>query len=493
MKLRFVIPIIVSLLFLSISRIIANASTEVVLKSRLPYEVHHMNTNKETLSINGWAFINSNQHFLNETTHVISIEFTSIHDRFEVEASLVSHNMTSLMFYRGSRMCDLTEYFQVSSVCNYYYYNVGFELSVDFNRFLPNQTYQAMIVVYAKQTNQTFKTQLFFPMNEQIVQAYGDYEFTINSNIKDTKLVVTHSNVVVRSGPGQTHPVVHAGGSCSLAYGNQLFYRKDRMFETIFDKRVIDLVTFYQLIGQVEGCYQNRQRVKEGSVITPMWIASPFIEYGGTMLTITNRLINTSPVLTLIHPTIQRHESFEPLEFVTAFDKEEGDLTTSIQVISNKVNISEVGIYEVILRVEDQYDYFDQQTMYVTVIDNNHPPIIIASNQTIRQYSVFNPRLNVYAYDQEDGDLTDHIVITSLIDSHQLGDQNQCYAVTDSDATTTTKCVVITVVEGFVITQPRFVSWYIGTNEDELWRFYQHIFNREMTNKLSILENRLIN
>jgi hypothetical protein len=491
MKLRLVIPIIISLLFLSIGRIIANASTEVVLKSKLPYEIHHMTTTNEALNINGWAFINSSQHFVDESTHTISIEFTSINDRFEVEASLINHNMTTMMFYRGSRMCDPAEYFQVSSVCNYNYSKVGFVLSIDFSRFLPNDTYHAMVVVYAKQTNQTYKTQLYFPMNEQIVQAYGDYAFTINSNIKDTKLVVTHSNVVVRDGPGQTYPVIHAGASCSLAYGNQLFYRKDRSFETLLDKRVIDLVTYYKIIGQVEGCYQNRQRVKEGNDINPMWIASPFIEYGGMMLTVNNRLINESPILTLIHPTILRHESFNPLDFASAFDKEEGDLTSSIQVLSNNVNVTKVGIYEVMLRVEDQYDYFDQQVMYVTVIDNNHPPIIVANNQTIRQYSVFNPRLNVYAYDQEDGDLTHKVVVSNVINSHQLGDHNQCYAVTDSDFITTTKCVVITVVASFEVTQPRFASVYIGVREDDLWISYLHVFNREMLNRKPIIEYRL--
>jgi hypothetical protein len=493
MKLRFIIPIIVSLLFLSITRIITNASTEVVLKSKLPYEIHHMSTSDDALTMNGWAFINSNQHFIDESTHTISIEFSSINNRFEVEATLINHNMTTLMFYRGSRMCESQEYFQVSSSCNYYYKNVGFELTVDFSRFLPNDTYHAMVVVYAKQTNQTFKTQLFFPMKEQIIQSYGDYAFTINSNIKDTKLVVSHSNVVVRNGPGQTHAVVHAGASCSLAYGNQLFYRKDRSFVNLLDKRVVDLVSYYKIMGQIEGCFQHRQRVKEGQDINPMWIASPFIEYGGIMLTVNNRLINEAPNLTLEHPIIQKYESFNPLDYASAFDKEEGDLTSSIKTISNKVNVSAVGIYEVTLRVEDQYGYFDEQVMFVTVIDNNHPPIIIASNQVIRQFSVFNPRVNVYAHDKEDGDLTHAIVLLNKINSSQLGDQNQCYSVKDSQLAAASKCVVISVVEGFITTQPRFASLHIGTTKDELWKSYQHIFNREMTNRITILENKLVN
>ncbi len=488
MKIKHFIPILVSLLFLSVSRLFVNASVSVVLKSELPYEVHQMLTTNDTLIIQGWAFINSNQHFTDETTHTITIEFTSTNDRFSVATTLVDHDMTQLMFYRGSRMCGANEYNKSSSICNYTYQNVGFDATIDFNRFLPNEKYSAMIVVVAKQTNKVVKTQLYFPMKEQIIQPYDDYEFTISSNINETKLTITHSNVVVRDGPGQNYSVIRAGQTCSVTYGNQLFYRKDRVFNHIYDKSVLNLVTYYQIKGQIDGCYNQRQRVREGIEIDSMWIASPFIEYGGLMLTITNKLINKAPKLQIDHPTINRGNRFYPLDFTQAFDHEEGDLSDKIKVISSDVNKDIVGIYHVVLRVEDKHGYFDQQTMIVTVIDNNHPPVIFAEDRIIRQYSVFNPLDGVYAYDNEDGNLTHQLVVLNYVDTSVLNKQNQCYSVTDSEIVTTTTCVVITVIQALEITQSRFASKHIDIRSNELWNAYQNIFDREMTNEVTILE-----
>lgn len=62
---------------------------------------------------------------------------------------------------------------------------------------------------------------------------------------------------------------------------------------------------------------------------------------------------NQSPVIRIEDRIIGKGNTFNPLEGVTAWDEEDGDLTANIEVIDNTVNVNEIGIYEVTYRVQD--------------------------------------------------------------------------------------------------------------------------------------------
>ena len=62
---------------------------------------------------------------------------------------------------------------------------------------------------------------------------------------------------------------------------------------------------------------------------------------------------NQSPVINAQNRIVNKGDSFNPLEGVTAMDEEDGELTANIEVINNTVNVNEIGIYEVTYRVQD--------------------------------------------------------------------------------------------------------------------------------------------
>ncbi|WP_212724919.1 leucine-rich repeat domain-containing protein, partial [Turicibacter bilis] len=62
---------------------------------------------------------------------------------------------------------------------------------------------------------------------------------------------------------------------------------------------------------------------------------------------------NTIPSITAKDRVLNRFDKFDPLDGVTAFDEEDGDLTESIQVIENKVDVTKSGNYRVIYEVTD--------------------------------------------------------------------------------------------------------------------------------------------
>ena len=78
----------------------------------------------------------------------------------------------------------------------------------------------------------------------------------------------------------------------------------------------------------------------------------------------------------------------------------------------------------------------------------NHAPVITATNRSIVQGTKFNPKDQVSATDQEDGNITNKIeVITNTVDIDKVGDYEVTYQVTDAHGVTTTKTIIVTVTE----------------------------------------------
>ncbi|MBS3203900.1 leucine-rich repeat domain-containing protein [Turicibacter bilis] len=76
---------------------------------------------------------------------------------------------------------------------------------------------------------------------------------------------------------------------------------------------------------------------------------------------------NTIPSITAKDRVLNRFDKFDPLDGVTAFDEEDGDLTESIQVIENKVDVTKSGNYRVIYEVTDRDGNCVTEEISVTV------------------------------------------------------------------------------------------------------------------------------
>ena len=153
-------------------------------------------------------------------------------------------------------------------------------------------------------------------------------------------------------------------------------------------------------------------------------------------------VVNTPPVITASDKTIKVGEEFNPLEGVTANDTEDGDITGQI-VVDNKVDINTSGVYEVVYSVKDSQEKETSLTIKVTVEEvskpsegeqkPNTPPVITASDKTIKDGDEFNPLEGVTANDVEDGDITNNIVVEGNVDVTKPGEYEIVYKVADSN------------------------------------------------------------
>ncbi|MBC2137517.1 DUF5011 domain-containing protein [Listeria innocua] len=161
--------------------------------------------------------------------------------------------------------------------------------------------------------------------------------------------------------------------------------------------------------------------------------------------TITVTVTNERPVITATDQSVSLDASFDPLENVSAYDAEEGDITTSIHIVSNNVDTATEGTYQVVYSVVDGYGKAAQEvTIQITV--NNDLPIITATDKVILAGEMFDPLEEVTATDQQDGDLTSAIrILHNEVDTTTPGTYSVTYEVTDQNGGTATKTVIITV------------------------------------------------
>ncbi|EPB8164328.1 TPA: DUF5011 domain-containing protein, partial [Clostridium perfringens] len=122
---------------------------------------------------------------------------------------------------------------------------------------------------------------------------------------------------------------------------------------------------------------------------------------------------------------------------VTAKDKEDGDLTSSLKVVTNEVNTKVPGKYKVVYEVTDKGGAKTSKTVTVTVVSNDSPVISGVENLVLKEGTAFDPMTGVTAKDTEDGDLTSKVEVKGSVDANKPGEYELVYTVVDKDGNKT--------------------------------------------------------
>ncbi|MGL5675552.1 MAG: immunoglobulin-like domain-containing protein, partial [Cellulosilyticaceae bacterium] len=157
--------------------------------------------------------------------------------------------------------------------------------------------------------------------------------------------------------------------------------------------------------------------------------------------------VNKAPVIAgANNVTLTVGDSFDEMAGVTAHDEEDGDLTNAIVVVG-EVDTNVAGIYDLTYTVVDSEGLEARATRQVTVEPkvNKAPVIAGANNVTLVEGDTFDEMAGVTAHDEEDGDLTNAIVVEGEVDADVAGIYDLTYTVADSEGLETTATRVITV------------------------------------------------
>ena len=182
----------------------------------------------------------------------------------------------------------------------------------------------------------------------------------------------------------------------------------------------------------------------------------------------TTTITNQPPVINASNKTIVQGQTFDAKKDVTATDPEDGNLTSSIQVVESNVNNKVVGTYKVKYQVTDSKKETVIKEITVTVTQNQKPSIN-AKDKTVNLNSTFNALDGVTATDPEDGNITNIRVTSNNVNTKVIGTYQVTYQVTDSFNQTVTKTITITVKEQTKVeANGLFNLNYIKTKDNKL-------------------------
>lgn len=142
---------------------------------------------------------------------------------------------------------------------------------------------------------------------------------------------------------------------------------------------------------------------------------------------------------------IKQGALFEPMAGVTAYDQEDGDLTSRVQV-SGSVDTQKIGLYPLTYQVSDSDGHISEQVRTVEVYSMK-PVFTGLGDTSITLGTAFDPLAGVSAHDEEDGDLTARIQVSGNVDSNTIGRYILTYQVSDSAGQQVTQTRNVAVLE----------------------------------------------
>ncbi len=162
---------------------------------------------------------------------------------------------------------------------------------------------------------------------------------------------------------------------------------------------------------------------------------------------------NTDPVIIASNQELVEGTTFNPKDYATAKDNEDGNLTSNIEVITNNVNTKIPGQYTVTYKVTDKNNSSVTKTITITIIADEEP-IITAEDITIIIGTKKDLLENVTASDKEDGTLTNITVDDSKVNYEAVGEYTITYQVTDKFGHIVTKDVKLIIKQ----TEPPIIT-----------------------------------
>nr|WP_245621522.1 immunoglobulin-like domain-containing protein [Enterovibrio calviensis] len=159
--------------------------------------------------------------------------------------------------------------------------------------------------------------------------------------------------------------------------------------------------------------------------------------------------VSGKPVLNGVDSTkVRQNAAFNPLDGVSASDKEDGDLTANI-VVEGTVDTSRLGTTGLVYSVSDADNNVTTANRTVEVFSDK-PVFVGVDNVSIKVGTAFNALNGVSAKDTEDGDLTAAIKVTGQVDAATAGTYSLTYSVVDSASQSVSVLRTVEVTDGQV-------------------------------------------
>lgn len=286
-----------------------------ITQDHFKHEIFDVYVDRFDLVFEGYGFVIEQQHYRNILTHSIAIEMIDSKGKNRrYEGVSQASNYTDHIKYRGTSLCGMFTLRQPNQTCHYTYENVQFKVRIPLSLIETHETYVFNLISHPRSVNVEFKTPIYaiLDKNEFI---HNERIFIFHDHEQRNSLQVMHSEVVVRTQPSITGPVLYQGDYCSSTYKNQLFYKLHSVFNHIHSVMFNHSIglTYYELKGQISECHNQRRTIVEGNNIEPIFINRLMVRLDGDRFKMSVTIPKPSIRKILIryyHPLYTNHVRF---------------------------------------------------------------------------------------------------------------------------------------------------------------------------------------
>lgn len=223
------------------------------------------------------------------------------------------------------------------------------------------------------------------------------------SRLKDPKYKKIHDHYEKLLNIRKEYSKVFSKGSRQTIGGNNKegysailrSYNGENIIAVLNDQKINRNVTFktsFKEGTKLQDLYGGKEYIvsKDGNVTVNL----PSMEDGGTSILAPKKdlikpsVINNIPTINAKDTTLKFGEKFDPMKGVTATDKEDGNITSKIQVVENTVNVEKAGTYNVIYKVTDSRGESVTKEIKVKVNEKPAPSVVHVKRIRLNRHSV---------------------------------------------------------------------------------------------------------
>ena len=255
------------------------------------------------------------------------------------------------------------------------------------------------------------------------VNKVGEYSVKITVTDKGGKTATKSVKVVVENVKTNNKPSIAVDSELYITQGDE--YDNTMLKATAYDKEDGDLTDKIVYFGDtvntnVAGTYKVKLSVTDANNNTVEKTVKVIVSRNSVPTIKTSLLENTL--------TITKGGKYnESMLKLTAYDKEDGDLTNKIQISGDKVDTTKLGTYDVVATVTDSKGIPAKLTIKVNVVKNIEPQITIGKSDrtmVIEQGDAINRESILEALKVKAINPEDNSDITNKIDIYGLGSVN---------------------------------------------------------------------
>ena len=340
-------------------------------RSVFSYELLNTEIDNQNLRITGWGVLHDMHHFTGQDSHTYRLILQSNGHSLSYPGTILNTNLTRIMAYQGYPTCPKGSLNQTS--CNYQFNNSGFRFSVPLNDLKTGHQYKASLEIESKPLNKTYKSDLYYPKDHSVQRIHKDRNISLKSHYQTMKIHSFYHTLIARSKADVNSNAVRIGESCSIHYDNKAYFKINSIFNNIRGIETYDsLITYFKVNIKDAGCHNLRRRVSEGNHNdTYAYIPSLFVNYSGDPLKIDVEQILHKPKIYAENQSIVQYSPYRALDYATADDLKDGNITDKIYVTYNDVETFTPGQYKSCFEVQNSLNEYDSKCIDVDVIKAN--------------------------------------------------------------------------------------------------------------------------